>query len=542
MRPVRTGGDLASLAIGRHDGRDHQPAPVLAAGTTNGATVVLLLSPSPTARMNITLWPFSPAHCYWLLALVLLLLRTLVILVSPYGLYLEEPYYWSWAQQLAWGYYSKPPLIAAIIAATTIWSDSVLAVKAGSLLLYPLSGWFVFLCVRRLSDALTAWRSAALFCLLPGISFSGLIISTDVPLLCCWLACLWLVLCAAQENRWHYWLWLGLALGLGLLAKYNMLLLLPGLLLGWRWLPRRQPLQRCWQGILLALFTAMLLLLPNLWWNLNHQLSSVEHTIAISGATAAAWQLRPSAEFLLAQAALIGPGCALALLLMLRTSGVLLASTASGWPLLICLPGLAVGLTIAGFGQANANWLAPIIATLAMSCGLWASHNSRRWWLLLLPNLLLAISFYLIQGSGVGDSWWQQRPESHPYKRILGWQAVGEEIAAIGHDQQLRCVISPSREILAWLGYLQRQQFSQGQLYSLAPAHGRAESHFDQTTPLTMSQATSTCLLILPERQHDLAAQFSQRHKLASLARQWHGAVYDRYQLYRVSQWQGPGR
>lgn len=489
--------------------------------------------------MNINLWPFSPAQSYWMLALILLLLRTLVILASPYGLYLEEPYYWSWAQQLAWGYYSKPPLIAAIIAATTVWSDSVLAVKAGSLLLYPLSGWFVFLCVRRLSDAHIAWRSAALFCLLPGVSFSGLIISTDVPLLCCWLAGLWLVLRAAQDNRWHYWLWLGLALGLGSLAKYNMLLLLPGLLLGWRWLPQRQPLRRCWPGILLALFTAMLLLLPNLWWNLNHQLSSVEHTIAISGATTAAWQLKPSAEFLLAQAALIGPGCALALLLMLRSR---LAAAASHWPLLISLPGLAVGLAIAGFGQANANWLAPIIATLAISCGLWAGHSHRRWWLLLLPNLLLTISFYLIQGSGVADSWWQQQPERHPYKRILGWPAFGEEVAAISHEQQLSCVISPSREVLAWLGYLQRQQFHQTQLYSLPPAHGRAESHFDQANPLTRSTEASNCLLILPQRQHDLAAQFSQRHWLAHLPRQWQGAVYGRYQLYRVGQWQGPGR
>ena len=85
--------------------------------------------------MNTHLKPLSPAQQYWLLALALLLLRTLAIVISPYGLYLEEPYYWSWAQQLAWGYYSKPPLIAAIIATTTLWSDAVLAVKAGSLLL-----------------------------------------------------------------------------------------------------------------------------------------------------------------------------------------------------------------------------------------------------------------------------------------------------------------------------------------------------------------------------------------------------------------------
>ncbi|HPR07365.1 MAG TPA: hypothetical protein PLI17_12105, partial [Denitromonas sp.] len=43
--------------------------------------------------------------------------------------YVDEAYYWGWSQALDWGYYSKPPVIAALIAASTAaFGDGILAV------------------------------------------------------------------------------------------------------------------------------------------------------------------------------------------------------------------------------------------------------------------------------------------------------------------------------------------------------------------------------------------------------------------------------
>src|SRR5882724_7509584 len=42
--------------------------------------------------------------------------RVLFIATAPLELDFEEAQYWHWAQQLAWGYYSKPPLVAWLIA------------------------------------------------------------------------------------------------------------------------------------------------------------------------------------------------------------------------------------------------------------------------------------------------------------------------------------------------------------------------------------------------------------------------------------------
>jgi len=56
-----------------------------------------------------------------LVALILgaLIFRWFIVFNSPLGLHGDEAQYWSWSQNLDWGYFSKPPLIAWIIAIST---------------------------------------------------------------------------------------------------------------------------------------------------------------------------------------------------------------------------------------------------------------------------------------------------------------------------------------------------------------------------------------------------------------------------------------
>ena len=54
----------------------------------------------------------------WLLAglFILFSARLFAIIISPLELGVDEAQYWVWSQDLAFGYYSKPPLIAWIIS------------------------------------------------------------------------------------------------------------------------------------------------------------------------------------------------------------------------------------------------------------------------------------------------------------------------------------------------------------------------------------------------------------------------------------------
>ena len=60
----------------------------------------------------------SRPYFLWLLLAVAVLtaLRLAVLAGSGLGLHGDEAQYWSWSRDLEWGYYTKPPLIAFIIA------------------------------------------------------------------------------------------------------------------------------------------------------------------------------------------------------------------------------------------------------------------------------------------------------------------------------------------------------------------------------------------------------------------------------------------
>ncbi|MEM8840085.1 MAG: glycosyltransferase family 39 protein, partial [Pseudomonadota bacterium] len=57
-----------------------------------------------------------PSNTYTRIALALifglLAVRLFLVVISPLELYADEAQYWRWGQTLAWGYYSKPPMVA----------------------------------------------------------------------------------------------------------------------------------------------------------------------------------------------------------------------------------------------------------------------------------------------------------------------------------------------------------------------------------------------------------------------------------------------
>src|SRR5574343_1305239 len=158
-----------------------------------------------------------------LLAVVLLLWRMLAITQSGASLYVDEAQYWVWAQDLAWGYFSKPPGIALLIRlSTALFGDGLLGVKALAMACYPLAAWLTWLIARRLYDEAVAWWAALIVLTLPIYAWLGLFVTTDALLTLFWLAGLWCYLRAVDSDRWGDWLALGAVCGFGLLSKYTM--------------------------------------------------------------------------------------------------------------------------------------------------------------------------------------------------------------------------------------------------------------------------------------------------------------------------------
>ena len=121
----------------------------------------------------------------------LLIMRVIGLFISPLGLHGDEAQYWSWSQDPDWGYFSKPPMIAWMIAATTsIFGHAEWAVRLSSPILHSVTGFLIFRLTARIYDGRTGFWASAVYLLMPAVWLSSGIASTDVSLLMFWIIAL----------------------------------------------------------------------------------------------------------------------------------------------------------------------------------------------------------------------------------------------------------------------------------------------------------------------------------------------------------------
>src|SRR5580692_5670087 len=189
--------------------------------------------------------------------------RIIWLVFQTAGLYPDEAQYWFWSRHLALGYYSKPPLVAWLIALTTeLFGNGEFAVRLSAPLLHAVAAGFVFAIAARLYSRRVGYWSAIAYATLPGVSLSAFLISTDAVLLPCWAAALYGFIRAREAGDWRWWGATGVALGLGLLAKYAMAYWLISAF-GFVLMVRAE--RRHLRGLLLALAVGVLICAPNIW-------------------------------------------------------------------------------------------------------------------------------------------------------------------------------------------------------------------------------------------------------------------------------------
>ncbi|ATE62303.1 ArnT family glycosyltransferase [Thauera sinica] len=465
-----------------------------------------------------------PAWLLPVLALAFTAYRAWVILHLDIDPYVDEAYYWGWAQALDWGYYSKPPLIAGLIAlCQALFGDGLLALKAPSLILYPATALLVQQLGRRLFDARIGFWAGLAFLTMPIVSALGLFVSTDAPLLFFWalgMLLLWRVL---QSGSSAGWLAVGVVAGLGMMSKYTMaafvgsaflaLLAHPG---GWRQLLRPGP----W----LALAAACAVFAPNVWWNWQHGFPTFQHTAEITriGGTAAAdrgWKPGEFFEFLGAQWMSFGPLLAIALAWALLHLRRLWADTRLRFLLMLVLPLLVVVGVQALTGRANGNWAAPIFVGGCILVPAFLAQGGRGRWRLAVAavvlNLLLAPLAYhwpdLLRAAGK-----ELTARNDPYKRARGWQAFSEAVrpylAQQSPDDPDPVLLSDDRELLAQLiWHLRPARYARWQ----PQAH--VTDHYGLTAPLTPQ--TGRRFLFVTDRADAgaIAARFGSADRLGEV-------------------------
>ena len=475
----------------------------------------------------------------------LLIVRLAAIIADPNSLYADETQYWLWSQSVQWGYFSKPPMIAWIIALTTgLFGDADWAVRLAAPILHTGAAILVGLTARRLfGDAAGAW-AAILWIVMPAVWLSGAIISTDGPLTFFWSLGLYALVRLREGAGWGYAGLLGLAAGLAFLSKYAALYFFLGCAIAMVVdAPARRALISVKGG--LAGLVALALIAPNLMWNAANDFATVSHTAANANWGGPLFNPGELFSFILDQFGVFGP-ISFAVLIMaagaaLRTG---LVSREERPRLLLVgfiLPALIIVALQAFISRAHANWAvsAYVAGTILISVYFTTGPGWRR------LALYGAVGFHLLAGSvfmalAASPALSDAAGLSNAFKRVREWPATVEALAD-----------AAERAPADYLVFDNRNDFHQMQRYGgqidaqlfMWRRHSGALNFAEAEWPLPAGFSES--VLIVSERPREVPAlrrDFAVLEPAGEIVIDHGGRMPRRYQLFLASGYQPVAR
>lgn len=436
----------------------------------------------------------------WTLVVVALLtiLRFFILFAWPFDLGPDEAQYWSWSEDLAFGYFSKPPMIAWLIWATTApFGDSEAFIRLSSPLIHAGTSILIFLFARTLYDARTGAWAAMTFATLPSVFMSSGLITTDVPLLFFWSLALIFFYRLINRAQISDAVLAGLMIGLGFLSKYAMIYFVGCASLYLIFTPRYRWLLSS-PLLLVLLATAALIVAPNILWNASVGFVTFTHTAANANWQGDMFNLDEALAFLGGQLGVFGPILFPALLIGAwhtrahwseRASEA--AATSDRFLLFFCLPILAVAVTQGFLSRANANWAAPAYVSATIFTVAWLARAGwpRLREISLSLHLSVGLFLYvlilvpsLIDKTGLSNS----------FKRVQGWSEIGEVIRQQTSQNDYSAILGDDRLITAELLYYVRPRQTPIAYWKGDPAPNH---HYGLTIPLTVEQGAHVLLV-----------------------------------------------
>jgi 4-amino-4-deoxy-L-arabinose transferase-like glycosyltransferase len=392
----------------------------------------------------------------------LTLVRLIGLATSVVDLFPDEAQYWAWSRDLAWGYFSKPPLLAwTIAAADHVCGSAEVCVRAPAPIFYFATSLVVYAIAAALYDDRAAFWASMLTALGTGVVFSARIISTDVPLLFCWALALLAYVKLLERPRLSWSIVLGLALGLGLLAKYAMIYFPLGAgLAAVLDADARKLLRRREAWIALAIAAA--LITPNLLWNLDNGMITFGHTRAVVNAEHTLG-LHPgnALEFLAAQFAVIGPVVFAVLILALARIRSPALETPDRLMLAFAIPPLALITVTALLTKAYANWAATAaISATVLAAALLTRREAWAWLRVSIAIGAIAQGVLLAGDALATRVSLSFLPEAQRdlYRRTLGWRAFAEQSGELARKIGAASIAGDERNQLGALYYYLRDE------------------------------------------------------------------------------------
>ena len=378
--------------------------------------------------------------------------RLVWLAVGHADLYPDEAQYWLWSLHPAFGYYSKPPLVAWLIALTTgVFGNGEFSVRLSAPLLHGVASGFVYGIGSRLYGRRIGYWSAIAYATLPGVSASAALISTDAPLLFCWAVALYAFIRAREPGGGRWWLAVGVATGFGLLAKYAMAYwLLSALLFLLLFRDERRHLKR----FLGAMAIGLAIYAPNLVWNALNGFVSYRHTR--DNAHLGGTLLHPThfLEFLGSQFGVFGPIFFAVLIIVALTARRSLRDRRAALLACFALPTLAMMLVVSFLSRAHPNWSAPTFVSAIVLVVAWLLERGRASLVAASVALHLLIAVVIFGAHDAAAALRVDLPAKWDLlHRLRGWSALGRTVSQMLIRHPGTILLSDDREDMAVLMY-----------------------------------------------------------------------------------------
>jgi len=359
--------------------------------------------------------------------IILLVFKLIYLYNLPLPLSIDESYYWDWSRSLDWGYYSKPPMVAWMIKASTLFfGTSEWAVRLPALLCNWLTLLLSYLLAKKeLGEEAGRWLLASLL-FTPILVVYSTVMTIDPPLLLFWVASLCVAVNYVKRPNFKTAALMGLFTGLGLLTKQTMIAF-PVLLFVLLLFEKKLNIK----SFLIYLGVSALIYFPNVWWNFSHQEVMLKHTE--EHFTRIALSFKSLGSFLGENLGVYTPAGVLGLLFC----GFLYAGKYKNFPLDLRKISFFFGflaflgfLCLSYFIKLNTNWILPFMFTgffLWIPCLLKTPFRKFFLKLNLLISIVLCLLLYLLPYT----------PQLFPVKlqglikKFQGWDEVGREVSAV---------------------------------------------------------------------------------------------------------------
>lgn len=447
-------------------------------------------------------------YALWLAGLlaVLLVCRIGALWFAQTELFFDEAQYWYWSTEPAFGYYSKPPFIAWIIAASTqVCGTSEFCVRLPSPIFHTATALFIFAAARRIYDARTGILAALAYATLPAVSLSSGVISTDVPLLLFWAAALYFFVLLIETRSWAAAIGLGFALGLGALSKYAMLYFVLCAAVYALWSQTGRGLWRDPRWYL-ALAIGGAILSPNVAWNIENKFATFSHTADNARLDGPLFNVGSLVEFAGAQFGVMGP-VLFAVLLLTAVRGLRHRLDERDCMLLcFSLPVIALISAQAFLSRAHANWAAvAYVAATILVIAVLLRANARR---ALLASFGLHTALVVAFALGLAMAQTAVLPFNiNPFERVLGWRELAATADRLAPERGAGSIAADKRALAAELNYYSRAGLP---VKAWNTPGTPPRDHFEMTNPVTASTPAPILFVAANDRIACVAEHFGR--------------------------------